>query len=198
MWTPVDTQFYAPRLPVSVVALPNGGAVVAIRHLLELLNCVVVVHWVGTPTDFLQVLAQGTAVPRYLLIEGHGSEDGLYFGTYAPGIDTSMLAGEYMPASVVQQHVNLPSCTVVNLGCNGGVAPMAAAFAAGGVAGYIGCRIEQDAMATYVFVTNLLYGMRAKGLADRDAWHRALEMTDHEEIYAFSYFDADGKEERFA
>lgn len=197
MWTPVDTQFYAPRLPVGVVALPNGGAVIAIRQLLELLHCVVVVHWIGTPSDLLKLLAHGTDVPRYLIIEGHGSEEGLYLGTYIPEIDTSMLEGEYLPPAVIEQQVNLAGCTVINLSCNGGAVPMAKAFLAGGVAGYIGCRVEPDAVATYIFLTNMFYNICAKGLSDRDAWHRALGATDHEDIYAFGYFHADGTEERY-
>jgi hypothetical protein len=197
MWTPIDTQFYAPRLPVGVVALPNGEAVVAIRQLLELLQCVVVVHWVGTPSDFLKILGHSTDIPRYLILEGHGGEEGFYLGTYIPTIDTSMLDGEYLSSTVIRQNIHLPGCTVINLACNGGMETMAKAFLAGNVAGYIGCRTEPDVVANHVFLTNLFYSICVKGLSDRDAWYRAVEMTAHEEIYAYSYFDSNGVEERY-
>jgi hypothetical protein len=53
MQSPIDTQFYSPRLPISIVALPNDFEARAMREILEMLfNCVVTVHWIGTPVDF--------------------------------------------------------------------------------------------------------------------------------------------------
>lgn len=197
MWRPIDTEFYSPRLPVGIIGLPGGDAS-GLRQILEALQCVVHVHWIGTPGDFLKVISQGAAVPRYLFIDGHGGEEGLHFGEYGvPEIDTSMLVGEYMPADAVRDRVNLPECTVINLTCMGGMRRMADAFLAGKVRAYIGCRDYPDGTATDLFVTNLVYNLRMRNLSDRDAWYRAVADTDHPDIDLFSYYNADGNEERF-
>lgn len=197
MWSPIDSKFYDPRLPVGIVALPGQSESAGMRQYLELLNCVVAVHWIGTPMDFLQVIAQGDQAPRYLIINGHGAEEGIYLGEYISAIDTSMLQGQYLPARVVREHVHLPGCTVLTLICHGGSEPMARAFLAGQVAGYMGCRIEPDGTASTVFMVNFFYNVIGKGLSDRDAWHRAVETTDHEDIYAMNYFHADSREEQY-
>src|SRR4028119_607052 len=106
MWHPVNTDFFIPQLPVSIVDLPDsGGRSRNLRSLLESVNCVVLTHPMGTPGDFLKVIAQQDTAPRYLIVVGHGNPEGLHFGTYIPAIDTSMLAGEYLPAAVIRQHV---------------------------------------------------------------------------------------------
>ena len=196
MWKPVDTEFYAPRLPVSIAAVSSDG-VEFVRSMLEALHCVVLLHAIGTPTDFLKVIAQGVHAPRYLVIMGHGTEDGLYFGDYGPAeIDTSMLRNQFMPPEVIRQHVYLPGCTVISAFCEGGKAAMAQAFLKGDVAAYIGCRTSPDAVALNVFLVNFLFGIRAKHLSDRDAWHRAVIATNHKDSDQMSYFHRDGTEER--
>lgn len=74
MKTTIDEQFYAPRLPVSIVALPNSASeVYPLRDLLEALNYVTTVHWVGAPTDgiinqsglFQPPLQRLTCLPAY-------------------------------------------------------------------------------------------------------------------------------------
>jgi hypothetical protein len=110
----IDQQFYTPRLPISIVALSNADYEAhAMRAVLEAFGCVVTIHWIGTPTDFLKVLGQGEAAPRYVLITGHGDEEkGCYLGEYAAFIDTSMLRDQYLPAEVIAVVVSLPGCTV--------------------------------------------------------------------------------------
>lgn len=197
MWNPVDRQFYVPRLPIGIVALPGQNQSAAMREYLELLDCVVAVHWIGTPTDFLHAIAQGDQAPRYLIINGHGAEEGFYFGDFISSIDTSMLDGEYLPDKVVREHANLPGCTLLALTCKGGRKSLAQAFLSGRTAGYIGCGIENDGVATTVFMINFFYNVISKGLSDRDAWKRAVATTDHDDIYAMRYFHADGQEEQF-
>src|SRR5690606_27571246 len=151
MWRPIDTEFYGPRLPVGIANIGGDGP--GLRNLLEGLKCVVHLHWIGTPGDFLKVIAQGAAVPRYLFIDGHGTEEGLHFGTYGDEVDTSVLKGESLPPSVIRERVNLPGSTVVNLACLGGHRAMADAFLAGRIQAYIGCRDYVDGFATPLFVT---------------------------------------------
>jgi len=197
MWKPVDTEFYVPRLPVSIVAVSGGGMEFA-RATLESLYCVVLLHTIGTPSDFLKVIAQGEDAPRYMIIMGHGTEDGLDFGEYGPAdIDVSMLRNGAMPPEVIRRHVNLPGCTVFSYSCEGGSKAMAEAFLTGGLAAYIGCRTGPDVVAMNLFLFHFLHGVMAKKLSDRDAWHQAVAATDHEDINEFSFFHGDGTEERF-
>ncbi|MBZ0274494.1 MAG: CHAT domain-containing protein [Anaerolineae bacterium] len=197
----IDEQFYSPRLPISIVALPNNDLETqAIRALLESLGCAVMIHWIGTPTDFLKVLGQGETAPRYLLIAGHGEEDnGYYLGEYADFIDTSMLRGQYLPAEVIAPVVNLPGCTVVSSACAGGVEAMGRAFIqTGRIQAYIGCRVYPNGDDMLVWLVNFFYNIRRRKLSDQEAWQQAMVVTDQHDIYEMSFFHADGTESRYA
>ncbi|MBV9863953.1 MAG: hypothetical protein JO316_01235 [Abitibacteriaceae bacterium] len=196
MWKPVDTEFSVPRCPVSVVNV-SGWGTEFIRAMLEALNCVVVVHHIGTPADFIKVIEQGENAPRYMIIMGHGTKDGLHFGDYGVPVDTSMLHNDLMPPEAICEHTKLPGCTVFSFSCYGGNKAMAEAFLAGDVSAYIGCRTGPDTTAMALFLFHFLFGVLSKQLPDHDAWHRAVAATDHEDIYQFSFFHADGAEERF-
>lgn len=196
MWKPIDTEFYVPRLPVSIVHISGSGKEF-VRCTLEALNCTVLTHTVGTPSDFLKVIAQGENAPRYMIILGHGTKDGLHFGDYEPSIDTSMLHHASMPPEAIRQHVNLPGCTVFSYSCYGGDRAMAEAFLAGGIAGYLGCRTAPDTTAMTLFLFHFLFGVIDKKLSDHDAWYQAIAATNHEDINQFSFFHTNGTEEQF-
>ncbi len=196
----IDEQFDAPRLPINIVALPNGDYEAhAIRAVLEAFDCVVTIHWIGTPMDFLKVLGQGESAPRYLLIAGHGDDEkGYYLGEYAEFIDTSMLRDQYMPAEAIAPVVNLPDCTVISSVCGGGVEAMGHAFVkTGQVKAYLGCRVYPDGNDMLAWLVNFFYSIIRKKLPDRDAWHRAMVVTDQPDTYEMSFFHADGTEERY-
>lgn len=197
---PIDTQFYHPLLPVNIVALPNGTReALAMRALLEELLCVVTIHWIGTPMDFLRVLGQGDSAPPYLLIAGHGdADDGYWLGEYAEFIDTSMLRGEHMPPEVIEPVVNLPACTVISTACGGGSEAMGRAFTSHGrVNAYLGCRTAPYGAAMDIFVVNFFFNVLHKKLSTRNGWQRAMLATDHPDIYQISMFRADGGEEQY-
>jgi len=200
MQAPIDTQFYCPRLPISIVALPNDFEARAMREMLEMyFNCVVTVHWIGTPTDFLKVLGQGESAPRYLIIAGHGdAEKGYYLGKYIPEIDTSMLRDEHMSAEAIAPAVNLPGCTVVTTSCGGGAEAMGKAFVHNGKIGaYIGCRGYPDGTDMPVFLVNFFFYVLRKNLSDREAWLKAMRVVDNPAIYQISFYHADGTVEHY-
>jgi hypothetical protein len=200
MQSPIDTQFFSPRLPISIVALPNSDYEAnGMRQVLEMFNCVVTIHWIGTPGDFLKVLGQGESAPPYLLIAGHGEgEKGYYLGEYADFIDTSMLREEHMPPEVIAPVVNLPNCTVISSSCGGGVEAMGRAFVeTGRIGAYIGCRHGPDAEDLCVFLVNFFHSIMRKKLSTREAWLRAMRVTDHADIYKMSFYHADGTVEHY-
>lgn len=196
----IDQQFFTPRPPISIAVLPNADLEAqAMRAVLENLGYVVIVHWIGTPGDFLTVLGQGDGAPRYLLIAGHGDEnDGFYLGEYADFIDTSMLRRHYLPAEAIAPVVNLPDCTVIASACAVGVEAMGRAFTGRGtVRAYIACRAYPDGSDMLMFLVSFFHALMRKHLSDHDAWRHALITTDAPEVYAISYFHGDGTEDRF-
>jgi hypothetical protein len=169
------------------------------RPLLEMLDAVVTIHWIGTPMDFLSVLGQGDTAPPYLLIAGHGdSEDGYWLGEYADFIDTSMLRGQYLPPDIIEPVVSLPGCTVISTACGAGSEAMGRAFTSNGkLNAYIGCRTAPYGAAMDIFVMNFFFNVLHKKLSNRDGWQRAMLATDHPDIYQISFYQADGVEERY-
>jgi hypothetical protein len=62
-----------------------------VRSILESLGAVVTLHLIGTPEDFLSVIAQGSAAATYTILCAHGDEHGLIFGEFGDDIDASTL-----------------------------------------------------------------------------------------------------------
>ena len=187
MWHPVNVDFFIPQLPVSIVSLPDsGGRAGILRSLLKSLNCVVLTHPMGTPGDFLKVIAQQDTAPRYLIIVGHGEPDGLWFGSYAPYIDSSMLQGECLPATVIRQHVGLEGCTIIADCCYGGTKEMTDAFLSNGAKAYIGTDKALGA-ALNVFLVNFFYRVLYKKVPDKEAVEQAIQATGPE-VESLRYF----------
>ena len=197
MWKPIDTEFFVPLLPVSLVQVSGGGLELT-RAALEALGCVVLTHRVGTPSDFLKALGQGEQSPRYMVILGHGDENGLVFGEYGGAIDTTMLHKGSLLPEAIWAHVNLPGCTVISYSCGGGADAMADAFLAGGVGAYIGCRTEVQTVALTLFLFHFLFGALHKNLPDADAWQQAVTAVDHPEVDRMRFWHGDGREEAFS
>ena len=194
----IDETFFSPRTVVGIVGLPNGDYEAhAMRGLLEALGCAVVIHWIGTPGDFLKVLGQGPGAPRWLLICGHGDDEkGYYLGEYADFIDTSMLRDQHLPADAIAPVVDLPGCTVISSACGGGEEAMGRAFMhTGRIHAYIGCPGYPNGDDMLVFLVNLFHGILRKKLTDRQAWQRAIAVTAQSEIDRMRFFHADGFDE---
>ena len=198
MWQPVDTQFDVPQLPVSIVRLLGAqqGSGDLLRLIVETLDCIVLTHAPGTPLDFLKTIAVGEDSARYMIILGHGTANGIWFGHYNIAEDTSMLHEEYLPVAVMQQHVNLPGCTVINACAESNCKPIADAFLRGGVAAYIACQTPPAQMPMHIFIYNFINGVLRKRLSDRDAWQYAASASDDENVRQIHYFHPDGNVER--
>jgi hypothetical protein len=81
-----DPSFHVERVLVAAIDCGATGEALLLRALLESMGAVVTLHQPGTPKDFLLVLGQGKDAPAFLVICGHGDENGLVFGEYAPPI----------------------------------------------------------------------------------------------------------------
>ena len=112
MWRPIDTEFYSPRLPVSIVDVEGDG--VGLRTLLEAFQCVVHLHSIGTPNDFLKVISG-----RRFRLRHHRRPRNRARAAFPRGYRRSRLARaqEGCPAGADR---NAKPATVINLTCLGG------------------------------------------------------------------------------
>ncbi len=192
-WKPVDTEFFAPRTPVEIVSVGwgVGGLDRLTRGLIEELGGTAQLHLCGTPGDFLKVISQGERAAPYLIIIAHGDDNGLVFGEYADFIDTSMLVEGSMPPECIARHINLPGSVVFNDACMAGEPPMAEAFMAGGLKGYIGSREPvPHGTAGIMFIAHFFYKLWREKCSEREAWEQAASYDKDSRLYV--YWDKDG------
>lgn len=193
MWRPVDTDFFYPRCPVEIVDFGASSEALLLRSALESMSAVVLLHQIGTPDDLLQVLGQGEQCAPYMVLCGHGEENGLVLGEYAEGldIDVSMLVNGRMPAHAIAQRVNLPGCVVVNTCCSGGSPELANAFMAGGLRFYLGADRDYLGSAAPLFVTHFFYALLTRALAVPEAWREAAGYDRESSV--FTLYDCCGQ-----
>jgi hypothetical protein len=188
----IDQSFYAPRTPVAIIDCGDPPEACAIRSLLERLGAVVTMHLPGTPGDFLLTLGQGELAPEFVIICGHGDENGIAFGEYAPGIgiDTSCLVEGSLPALALAGKIKLPGRVVLSTACESGVEDFGRAFLDGGVGAYIAPLSSPDGADALLFVHHFFHNILRQGMALEAAWLRARNYD--EESGTFMFYGARG------
>lgn len=81
---PEETDIGRPKMTIAVIAIGDATEALAIRAILENLGALVILHLPGTPDAFLSAPDDKTGDPRFVVISGHGTENCLHFGQYAP------------------------------------------------------------------------------------------------------------------
>ncbi|MFD0716005.1 hypothetical protein [Paenibacillus sp. GCM10027626] len=191
MWNPVDQQFYAPKLPVAIAAIGDGQEAIFIRTLLEQFNVVTLMHMIGTPGDFLQVIGQEENAPPYLIISAHGEEGGLVFGEYIEEIDVSSLQDEVMPPEVIGKAVRLLGTVIINTACSGGVQAAGETFLRGGAKAYIAADEDVSGEATTLFLVHLFHKLtKEEGCTLEEAWEHAASYDEESRLYRLYLPDA--------
>lgn len=170
---PVDTRFFGPRTPVAIVDLGATAEALLARAMLESLGAAVMLHQPGTPEDFLLVLGQSEAARRYLVLCGHGDEDGLILGDYAPGIDTSALAGGRMAPATIAARAHMPGRIVVSTACMTGTDAWGKAFLAGGACAYVAPDGYPEGADVPLFLHHLFHQLLAHNASIETAWRHA-------------------------
>ena len=158
----IDETFTVPRKPVSIAAYGDAHEAHCIRGLLENLGAAVSMHLLGTPSDLFVVLEQGESAPPFLIISGHGDENGFVFGEFGPEIDTSALVSGSLPAAAINGHVNLPGKVIVSTACSTGTPEFAAAFTKGGARAYIAPINDPDGPDALLFVHHFFHQCLAR------------------------------------
>ncbi len=190
MWTPVDTRFDDKKLPVAIAHVDRGEQAIMLRHLLEELGAIVLLHGISTPGDFTKVISQGDDAPPFLIIASHGDENGLVFGEYIPRIDVSMLVEGSMPSSYIAQQVRLPGTFVINVSCYGGQPSMSQAFLSGGARGYIGTDPNPPTSNHALFIASFFLSVIRRKRSAQEAWKLAAGYDEHSRSYL--YYDEHG------
>ncbi|TWG94228.1 hypothetical protein L598_003700000050 [Mesorhizobium sp. J18] len=174
----IDERFYRPRVPIAVVAIGEAREALVIRAVLESLGATVLLHLIGTPEDFLRVLEQGDAAPRYIVICGHGDDHGIVFGAFDESIDVSALERGSMPPRAIAERANLPSRIVVSTACATGSGEFGRPFLNGGVAAYIAPEGYPDGGDAALFVHVLFHQMLQEGSSPGAALERVRAYED--------------------
>ncbi|KZE78509.1 hypothetical protein AV654_01770 [Paenibacillus elgii] len=183
MWKPVDTRFYAKRLPIAIAAIDDGGEANFIRTVLEQFNTVTLFHAIGTPGDFLQVIGQGEGnAPPYLIISAHGDKGGIIFGEYIEEIDVSSLHDEVMLPETIGQAINLPGTVVINTACSAGVEEAGRAFMQGNLKAYIAADIDVSGEAAALFIMHFFHRL-IKTESLEEAWQHAAAYDEESRAY---------------
>ncbi|MBH5317390.1 hypothetical protein I6N90_06125 [Paenibacillus sp. GSMTC-2017] len=191
MWSPIDTKFLAPKLPVAIAAVADSSEAGFMRNLLEQLNMSVLLHKVGTPDDFLKVIGQTETAPPFLIISAHGDEGGIIFGEYMEGIDVSSLEDGVMMPLTIANAIALPGTVIFSAACSSGVEEAGQAFLKGGALAYIAADDDVSGEAITLFMMHFFYKL-TKEEPDtlEEAWEHAASYD--EESRLFRLYKQDG------
>lgn len=171
----IDREFYVPRTPVGLAVLGNTGEALLIRSILESLNAVTMMHLIGTPNDFLAAVDQGDSAPPYLVISGHGDENGFVMGEFIEEIDISALKNGSLPAASLHGSVRLPGTVVFSTACESGRPEFANAFLSGGASAYIAAADLPDGADVPLIVHMFFHGLFRLGHDLEAAWRHTVE-----------------------
>ncbi len=155
----VDESFFVPRKRVSIAAIGDQGEALLLRAILENLGAVVTLHLPGTPEDFLKVIGQEASSPPVLIVSGHGDEDGLIFGAYAPEIDVSMLTDGHLGAEAIAARADMRGAIVISTACGTGGPDFASAFLGGGASAYVAPEGYPEGADAALFMHRLMHGL---------------------------------------
>jgi hypothetical protein len=139
----------------------------------------VLLHLIGTPEDFIHVIEHGSTAAPYIVICGHGDENGLVFGEYGEGIDVSALKQGSMPPHIIAKHVSLPGKVVLSTACGLGSTAFGTAFLRGGVAAYIASHGYPEGADAALFIHMFFYQILQK------------QSDVNSSLYAVQNFDAE-------
>ena len=181
-------EFYGEALHVGIVSIFDVGSGKLARAIIEDMDAIAHLHPIGTPAGFLRLISAGEH-PPYLVLTGHGDENGICFGEFSPEIDTSSLKDGSLSTSEVAKHGNFQGVTVINTLCESGSRHVAYDFLKAGAMAYIGTSPNPDWRATSMFLHLFFYSIVRHGVSDEQAWWKAASFDA--DTSAFLYYDVD-------
>ncbi|MDW5313386.1 hypothetical protein [Rhizobium sp. PL01] len=160
-----------------------------IRSILESLGAAVLLHLPGTPGDFLKCLRRDQNDPEYIVLSGHGDENGFVLGEFIAEIDTRSLVDGSLPASALVSEIRLPAKTVISTACMTGTEAFGQAFLAGGAHAYLAPSEFPDGSAVPLFLHGLFYELLQRGKPLKEAIENAKTFDPDNEL-SFVLFEA--------
>lgn len=183
----VDHNFFFPRTAVSIIAVGDTGEALLLRAVLESLGASVRLHLPGTPEDILVCLKQPDNPPPYLIISGHGDENGLVVGEFDPEVTGMELRHGSMPAEAFLGNVDLRDTVVFSTACCTGSEAFTKAFIEGDVKAYVASAGYPHGAATSLFVHLLFYELLVRKSPLEEAL-RFANLLDNDDQLAFELF----------
>ncbi|MGE8583891.1 hypothetical protein J8N08_05945 [Agrobacterium tumefaciens] len=185
----VDRNFLFPRTAVGIVAVGDSGEALLLRAMLESLGASVRLYLPGTPEDILVCLKQPDNPPPYLIISGHGDENGLVVGECDTEITRTELKNGSMHADILSGNIDLRDTVVFSTACCTGSQDFAKVFIEGRAHAYIASHGYPDGAATPLFVHLFFYQLLIRKSSLEDALLSA-NMLDGDGELAFTLFTA--------
>lgn len=185
----IDEGFFYPRKPVVIVALGDSAEALLIRAILENLGGAVFLHLPGTPGDVIKCLQRDQNDPEYIILSGHGDENGFVLGEFIAEIDTRLLVDGSLPASALARDIRLPAKTVISTACLTGTDAFGQAFLAAGARAYVAPSEYPDGSAVPLFLHGLFYELFHRGKTLEEAMERAQSFDPDNEL-SFVLFKA--------
>ncbi|MCF6326295.1 MAG: caspase family protein [Devosiaceae bacterium] len=125
-----------------------------LRAILEQLGLRVTVENSGNPVHFLEALNEFFQVD-FLIIAGHGKQNGLFFGEFIASVDTSLLRDGYLPVDEIRAQSK--GATVISSACSTGNAEFAAVFQKAGANAFLGPASDPDGVAVPMILHQFFY-----------------------------------------
>lgn len=185
----VDRNFFFPRTAVGIVAVGDSGEALLLRAMLESLGASVRLYLPGTPEDILACLKQPDQPPPYLIISGHGDENGLVVGEFDTEVTRIGLKDGSMCADILSGDIDLRDTVVFSTACCTGSQAFAKAFTEGGARAYIASPGYPDGAATPLFVHLFFYELLIRKSLLEDALRHANTLDTDGQL-GFTLFTA--------
>ncbi|SDY14443.1 hypothetical protein SAMN05421736_101488 [Evansella caseinilytica] len=158
----------------------------ALRSALEYFGVRVCVHWIGRPSDFVDVLsgADREAQVDYLILNFHGEEGKFCMPELSEDIyEKAEPRGEFFSAQEIIQYANLANVKVIAMGCTLGEKQLAQAFIQRGSPSYLGPADYIDGNANFMFVMRFIYELIANKKTEKEAFASAASMDQETSLY---------------
>lgn len=176
-----------PSAIIDLVSIEDTEGTIALRATLEWWNCQVIVRYIATAQDMVDVLGGGTTfhnTVKALILMCHGGEHGIHMPELHPSVDAGQpYHGDLTPTNL-EEFVRLPpGYVVINTGCSTGSEEFARAFFRGGCSAYIGPRGDPAASSSLFYMLTLCYEWLCRGQSLRDAHEKAAAHDDQTGMY---------------
>ncbi|MGE6516985.1 delta-aminolevulinic acid dehydratase [Bacillus mycoides] len=176
-----------PALYVSLVVGPDCDLEsFALRSMLEYFGARVTVHWIGRPSDLVDVLSGEDRESKmdYLILNFHGDEGRFCLPELGEDIyEEGEPRGEFFGPQEVLHFSKLQDVKVIAPGCTLGDERLADAFLKSGCQSYIGPDDYIDGNSNLMFVVRFMYEMMNNHKSQQEAFDIAKSIDEETAMY---------------